>query len=431
MREDCAVADSCLVAAPLSALPLRDAMTRCWFVLPSLVVLALSPGGCRRSEPTSDTAQRVVVSVSEPIGRSVVDYAQFTGRTEAVNSVEITSRVTGYLWKTPFKEGSEVHTGEVLCEIDPRTYQAEYDAAKGQLEAAQAKYQLAKAENARAKSLYQINPQAISLKELDQHQAEEDAAEADVVAARSSMEVYKLNLDFCKITSPIDGRVGRYDVTIGNLVTQNVTQLTTVVSQDPVYAYFNIDEQTMLTALRNLYSGKQPPLESRKVIVGMELQDETGFPHSGLINFANNTVDPSTGTLTVRAEFKNPPNEHGLRMLLPGMFVRIRLPLGLPTPSLLVAEQAIGTDQGQKFLYVVDLSDTVQYRRVTLGQLQSGGLRVIKTGLQAGDRVVISGLQLVRPGVKVQTENVPMTQSDTPETPSENSHAATQATGTS
>lgn len=369
------------------------------------------------------------MSVSDPIKRSVIDYAQFTGRTEAVDSVDITSRVTGYLWKTPFKEGSEVKKGQVLCEIDPRTYQAEYDAAQGQVEAAEAKYNLAKAEDARAKALYELNPEAISLKELDQHQAEEDAAAADVVAAKSAMEVHRLNLEFCHIISPIDGRVGRYQVTIGNLITQNATVLTTVVSQDPMYVYFNIDEQTMLTALRNLYSGTLPPLESRKVIVGMELQDETNFPHSGLVNFANNAVDASTGTLTVRAEFKNPPNEHGLRMLLPGMFVRIRLPLGLPTPSLLVAEQAIGTDQGQKFLYVVDLSDTVQYRRVTLGQLQSNGLRVIKDGLQTGDRVVVSGLQLVRPGMKVQTESVPMTKPDTPEPAADNAHAASQATG--
>lgn len=391
------------------------------FVLLSLFVPALSSGGCHRSELSSDASQTVVVSVSDPVERSVVDYAQFTGRTEAVNSVEITSRVTGYLWKTPFKEGSEVETGQVLCEIDPRTYQAEYDAAQGQVEAAEAKYRLAKAENARAKNLYEINPEAISLKQLDQHQAEEDAAAADVVAAKSSMEVYKLNLDFCKIMSPIDGRVGRYEVTIGNLVTQNVTPLTTVVSQDPIYVYFNIDEQTMLAALRNLYSGALPPLESRKVTVGMELQDETGFPHPGTVDFANNTVDPSTGTLTMRAEFKNPPNEHGLRMLLPGMFVRIRLPLGMPTHSLLVAEQAVGTDQGQKFLYVVDRDGNVQYRRVTLGQLQSDGLRVIKQGLQPGDRVVVSGLQLVRPGMKVQTETVPMTKPDTIAPPAEKS----------
>lgn len=387
-----------------------------------------SLAGCHRSELTANDAQTVVVSVSRPIECDVVEYAEFTGRTEAVDSVEIKSRVTGYLMKTPFKEGSEIRSGQVLCEIDPRTYQAEYDAARGQLEAAQAKLQLAEVENARAKSLYELNPKAISLKALDQHQAEENAAAADVEAARSSMEVYKLNLEFCHITSPISGRVGRYQVTIGNLVTQNVTPLTTVVSQDPIYVYFNIDEQTMLTAVRNLYYGKLPPLTSRKVKVGMELQDESGFPHSGIVNFANNTVDPSTGTLTVRAEFENPPNEHGLRMLMPGMFVRIRLPLDLPTPALLVAERAVGTDQGQKFLYVVDKNDTVQYRSITLGQLQGDGLQVVKHGLQPDDRVVVSGLQLVRPGMKVHSQTVSMTEPDTL-VPKDVSHEKAEAAG--
>ncbi len=390
------------------------------------VALVTSVTGCHRSETFDKGSQTVVVSISRPIERDAVEYAEFTGRTEAVDSVEIKPRVTGYLLKTPFKEGSEVKVGNVLCEIDPRTYQAEYDAAKGQLEAAEAKLALAKAENARAKSLYELNPQAISLKALDQHQAAENSAAADVVAARSSMEVYKLNLDFCQITSPIAGRVGRYEVTIGNLVTENVTTLTTVVSQDPMYVYFNIDEQTMLTALRNLYSGKLPPLASRKVTVGMELQDEVGFPHSGILNFANNTVDPSTGTLSVRAEFANPPNAHRLRMLMPGMFVRIHLPLDLPTPSLLVAERAVGTDQGQKFLYVVEKNNTVQYRHVTLGQLQGNGLQVVKEGLQPDDRVVVSGLQLVRPGMKVQSETVSMTEPDTL-APKDNSPAKTNA----
>lgn len=417
-----------LLVASLLAIQTHRAMTHRRLLLPMLLILAASLDGCLHSETTSDASHAVVVSVSQPIERSVVEYAQFTGRTEAVNSVAIMSRVTGFLWKTPFKEGSAVKAGQVLCEIDPRTYQAEYDAAHGQAEAAKAKLRLAQTENARAKELYQINPQAISLKQLDQHQAEEEAAAADVVAAVSEMEVEKLHLDFCKIYSPIDGRVSRYDVTVGNLVTQNVTQLTTVVSQDPVYVYFPIDEQTMLTALRNLYKGELPPLTSRKVAVGMALQDETGFPHHGIVDFANNQVDSSTGTLTLRAEFDNPANEHGLRMLMPGMFVRVRLPLSLPAPSLLVAERAIGTDQAQKYLYVVGDDDTVQYRRVTLGQPQDDALRVIKQGLHFGDRVVVSGLQLVRPGMKVRTESVPMTKPDAI-APSDDSQPATKASG--
>ena len=159
------------------------------------------------------------VSVAKPIQREVTNYAQFVGRTEAVNSVEIKARVTGYLNKTPFQEGSMVRADKVLCEIDPRTYQAQLDAALGQLQATQAKYELAKTENERSKDLYKENPKAISLKALDQHQASEDAAAAEVVAAKSTVEVYRLNVEFTKVTSPISGRVGRYQVAIGNLVT--------------------------------------------------------------------------------------------------------------------------------------------------------------------------------------------------------------------
>jgi multidrug efflux system membrane fusion protein len=384
-----------------------------WRIVLLLPCILAAVSGCRRPIPASEAAGPITVSVSEPIQRDVTDFAQFTGQTAAVNSVEIKSRVTGYLLKTPFKEGSEIKVGDMLCEIDPQTYQAQLNVAQGQLLAAEAKLKLAKTENERAKSLYQENPKAISLKALDQHQAEEDSAAADVVAAKSSVEVYQLNVKFTKITSPIDGRIGRYLVTTGNLVTENVTTLTTIVSDEPIYAYFNIDEQTMLRILRSLYKGTLPPLSSRKVRVNMGLQDEGAFPHQGTADFANNTVDPSTGTLTVRAVFKNPANTDGIRLLMPGMFVRIQLPLGLPAPAVLVAAQAVGTDQGQKYLYVVDDGNTVHYRQVTLGPLQDDGMRVITEGLKRGESVIVSGLQLVRPGMKVKTEKVSMTMHDT------------------
>ena len=300
-----------------------------------------------------------------------------------------------------------VKAGEVLCEIDPRTYQAQLDAALGQLQATQAKYELAKTENERSKDLYKENPKAISLKALDQHQASEDAAAAEVVAAKSTVEVYRLNVEFTKVTSPISGRVGRYQFTIGNLVTENATTLTTVVSQDPIYVYFNIDEQTMLSLARGFFEGKLPPLSSRQIKVDMGLQDESGFPHQGTADFADNVVDPTTGTLTMRASFDNPVR-NGVRLLLPGMFVRMRIPLGRPQQALLVADQAVGTDQTQKYVYVVDAAGTVQYRRVQLGSLQPDGLRVVTDGIAAGDQVIVSGLQLVQPTAKVKTEVVQM-----------------------
>lgn len=373
-----------------------------------LLFVSLATSGCGKAPATSDPSAPLSVSVSQPVERVVTDYAEFIGRTEAVDAVEIKARVTGYLLKAAFQEGSDVKSAQVLFEIDPRTYQAQLAAAEGQVEVAQTRHELAQAENARAKALYQDNPRAISLKALDQHQAAEDAAAAEVVAAKGSMEVYKLNLEFTKVTSPIDGRVGRNQVGIGNLVTENATTLTTVVSQDPIYVYFNIDERTMLEALRQLYAGKMPPLKDRKIQVLMGLQDDEGFPHEGVADYASNQVDASTGTLTLRAAFNNPKNEDGVRLFMPGLFVRVRLALNKPQPAILVAEAAIGTDQDRRFVYVVDDADTVVTRTVTLGALQMDGLRVVKTGLKSNETVLVSGIQLVRSGEKVNPRKIPM-----------------------
>lgn len=374
---------------------------------PGIVLLILSIAnlcGCKQSVTEDNKTGPVTVTVAPPISREVTDFAEYVGRTEAVNFVEIKARVTGYLQATPFKEGSEVRKGEELALIDPRPYQAQLDASAGELQANEAKYKLAKTENERAKALFKENPKAISSKSLDQHQAEEDAAAAAVVASRSGMEVYQLNLDFTKIESPIAGRVGRYQVTVGNLVTENTTTLTTVVSQDPMYVYFNVDEPTIRDTLRKLMAGELPTPVSGKVRVGMEMPDEIGFPRTGAVDFADNTIDPLTGTITMRASFPNPANDAGIRMMLPGMFVRIRLPLGRPHNAFLIAEQAIGTDQGQKYVYVVDENDKVQYRSVSLGQLQDDGLRVVSEGLKPGDRVILQGLQLVRPKDTVKVD---------------------------
>lgn len=373
-----------------------------------LAIFCLLSVGCRKSSVLTESTGPLTVSISRPVQREVTDYAQFIGRTEAVDAVELKARVTGYLLKAELREGAEVKAGDLLFEIDPRTYQAQVDAAKGEVQVAQTKYELAKTENERAKALYQENPRAISLKALDQHQAEEDAAAAQVVAATANMAVYELNLQFTKITSPIDGRVGRNQVGVGNLVTENATTLTTVVSQDPIYVYFNIDEKNMLDALRRIYAGKMPPLRERKVPVEMGLQDDNGFPLRGVADFANNQVDASTGTLTLRAAFENPPNKNGLRLLMPGLFVRVRLAMDTPRQSLLVTEAAIGNDQSQRFVYVVDQSNVVRSRQVTLGALQDDGLRVVKTGISADDTVIVSGLQLVRPGETVKTDLIAM-----------------------
>jgi membrane fusion protein, multidrug efflux system len=348
------------------------------------------------------------VSVSQPIVRDVTDYVDFTGRTEAPFSVDIRPRVTGYLVKMPFVEGAEVKENDLLFEIDPRPYQAQLDKAEGDVTLAEAKLKLAKADNARAKTISKMNAGAISQQDLDKYEAAQEEAAAEVIATKASLEGYKINLAFCKVLSPINGRISRYYLTLGNLANQDQTLLTTVVSQDPMYAYFDIDELTMLQLLRTMMSNSEDLLKEKKIHVFMGLADEEGFPHEGYINFANNVVSASTGTITVRGVFANPLTKSNKRLLRPGMFVRIRLPTGAPHKAVLVSEQALGTDQGRKYLLVVDDKSAVQYRPVTVGPLQDDGLRVIETGLKPGEWVVVNGLQLVRPRMEVKVEQEPM-----------------------
>ncbi len=211
------------------------------------------------------------------------------------------------------------------------------------------------------------------------------------------MEIYTLQHDFTRVTSPIDGQISRYYLTLGNLVNQDPTLLTTVVSVDPMYAYFEMDEPTLLRTRKAINEGKIKLPADHSLPVLMGLQGEEGFPHKGVINFVNNQFNPTTGSILVRGVFPNPRPERGERLLSPGMFVRIRLPIGLPHPALLVVDRSIGSDQGMKFVYVLDADNKVQYRRVTTGALQDDGLRVIEQGLEPDDWVVVGGLQQVRP----------------------------------
>lgn len=375
-----------------------------------LIALALISAhcGCKAKAETPPPAPPPSVVVSTPIERSVTDYVDFTGRTEAPFSVDIRPRVTGYLVKMPFTEGTEVKTGDLLFEIDPRPYQADLDRAQGDVVLNEAKLKLAKADNARAKSIAMVNSGAISKQDLDKYQAAEEEAVAAVEASKANLEGYKINLEFTRVTSPIDGRVGRYNLTIGNLVNADTTLLTTVVSQDPIYVYYDVDELTLLRLMRRLMASNADPLPLKKFPVYMGLADEDGFPHVGYINFANNVVNASTGTITVRGVFENPATPSTRRLLKPGMFVRVRFPNGEPHSALLVSEKALGTDQGRKYLLVVNDKNIVEYRPVTTGPLQDDGLRVIESGLKVGERVIVSGLQFARPKAEVRVELQPM-----------------------
>jgi membrane fusion protein, multidrug efflux system len=255
----------------------------------------------------------------------------------------------------------------------------------------------------------------ISQQEFDQNKSAEDQAVAMLDSARANLEIYRLNLQYTHVTSPIDGQVSRYFLTLGNLINQDQTLLTTVVSLDPIYAFFDVDQRNLLRIRRAINEGKLPsrrvsqpnePQVQIPVLLGMP--GEQTFPYTGYINFANNQLNPNTGSIAVRGVFDNPKPPNGVRLMLPGMFVRIRLPLGPPHPALLVIDRAIQSDQGQKYVYVVNAANKTEYRQVVTGALQSDGLRAISSGLTKDDWVVIGAIQQFRPNMQVKTEQTAM-----------------------
>lgn len=381
-----------------------------WILGPSLLMaVAIVLCGCEGKRSTVARAEEVVVPVSQPVQREVTDYVDFTGRISAVQSVDIRPRVTGYLTKMPFKEGAEVEAGELLFEIDPRPYQSQVESYQSQVNLYQAQLKLAKTLYARDVSINQRVPNSISQQQLDQDHAAVEEAEARVESFEKSLEIYKLNVEFTRVLSPINGQVSRYYLTLGNLVNQDTTLLTTVVSVDPMYAYFEMDEPTLLRIRRAANEGRIKFDEDEMTMpVLMGLQGEEGFPQKGTVNFINNQVNPTTGSILVRGVFPNPAPKGGQRLLTPGMFVRIRLPIGEPHPARLVIDRAVSSDQGLKYVYVLDAENKVQYRRVTTGPLQEDGLRVIEQGLEANDWVVVGALQQIRPRLPAKSERIPM-----------------------
>jgi multidrug efflux system membrane fusion protein len=348
--------------------------------------------------------------VAHPLLRKVTDYAEFTGRTDAKETVSIRARVTGYLLPLQFKDGTEVNEGDTLFEIDPRPYQAQLDEAISQVKINEASLNLAQVTYDRDKAVLGQSPGAISKQQLDQDAATVTEAEARLKSAKASTEVYKLNLDFTKVTAPISGRVSRAYYTKGNLVIQDQTLLTTIVSLDPMFAYFDMDEPTLLRIQQGINSGLiERVKDSADIPVDMALQGETNYPHRGKFSFINNVVNASTGSISARGEFENKKSPEGVRLLLPGMFVRIRLPIGQAHDAILVIDSALASDQGLKYVYVVDPKskkvdpDTkkvtwqVQYRRVQTGPLQPDGMRVIREGLKTDELIVVGGLQQVQP----------------------------------
>jgi RND family efflux transporter MFP subunit len=364
----------------------------------------LGLAGCSRPSSEGPEAAPIPVTISHPVEGYVTDYADFTGRTAAVDSVEVRARVWGYLEKVHFKEGALVKAGDVLFEIDPRTYRAALAQAEGNLASMQARVRRLDADLARARRALELR--ALSPEDYERIEGDRGEAVGSVEALRGTVQQAKLDLGYTKILAPVSGRVSRYVVTQGNLIQSGQngsgTLLTTIVSVDPMYAYFDVDEHTALRVRKLVREGKSDSPRDGGYPVSLGLANEEGYPHQGTINFADNQVNPRTGTIRVRGVF---PNKE--QVLLPGLFARVRTPIGRPHRALLVSDRALDTDQGQKILYVVNEKNEVVSRPVRLGALHDG-LREITDGLKPGERVIVNGLQQVRPGLTVEPKLVDM-----------------------
>lgn len=366
----------------------------------------------------------VPVVVTPVILRSHTDFEDFTGRIEAMERIELRARVTGYLQKVDFKEGVDVKKGDLLFEVDARSYKAEFDRTESKVNEANVRVKRVKADYERARVL-RAN-RSISQEEFDKVAGDYNEAVAGVDVSVASREVAKTNLDWTKVYAPMNGLTSRAMIDPGNLVKADETILTTIVSLDPIYAYFDVDERTMLRIRRLIREGKVKSSKETEVNVSLALSDEDEFTHVGTINFVENRLDPTTGTLRIRAIFPNPK-----RLLSPGLFVRVRLPIGVPHTVCIIKEIAIGSDQGQKYVYVVGKDNEVSKRTIIAGpqlrafrvveapkykqkkdgkfELTEDGKKTIVEGLEEGEKVIVNGLQRVRPRTKVdaKVEEIP------------------------
>ena len=345
------------------------------------------------------------VDVAQVVARQVTEFDEFTGRFEAIQRVEIRPRVSGYISSVNFTEGREVKKGDVLFVIDPRPYEATYKHDKALLDQAHSQATLAQSERVRATKL--LESHAISQEEYDSRAASLEQANANVEAAQAALDSAALDLSFTRVTAPIDGRISRALITLGNLVTAGQTELTTLVSLDPIYVRFDGDEQAYLKYIKLAREAAQAKSKTNEagttgseVMVG--LANESGYPHQGVMVFVDNELDPTTGTIRGRAKLDN----HD-RAFTPGLFARVKLMGSNQYNALLINDSAVGTDQTVRYVLVVGADNKVEYRPVKLGPIIDG-LRVVTDGLKAGETIVVSGLQRVRPGSPVTPARVAM-----------------------
>ncbi|HEV7867868.1 MAG TPA: efflux RND transporter periplasmic adaptor subunit [Chthoniobacteraceae bacterium] len=370
-----------------------------YFVLALGLILQ---AGCRKAATAAVTGPAAVV-VAHPVPKKLIEWDQFTGRLGAVASVEVRARVSGYLESTHFKEGTEVKEGDLLFVVDPRRYNAELAGAQAELARAQAGLELATAEAGRAGRLVQTR--AISAEESDVKVKSQQQAQATLASAQAALDAAKLEVEFTRVTAPISGRVGRKLVTEGNLITggpNGATVLTTIVALDPIYCYFDVDERSALKYRQLVKDGKRESALFHPIPAQMGLANEEGFPKEGEIDFVDNELSATTGSIRARGVFGNKD-----RLMAPGFFARLRIPGSGEYEAMLVRDTAIGSDQGRPFVYVVGEDGKATQRRVVTGPLEDG-LRIVREGLKVEDSVVINGLMAIRPGVVVKAEQAEM-----------------------
>ncbi len=356
-----------------------------------------------------------VVTVAPVQQEEIVEWDEFTGRTAAIENVEVRPRVSGHIEAVKFQSGQLVKKGDVLFEIDSRWHKAEFDRRAAEYE--QAKVKLANAEREAKRTKQLLANKAISTEESEQREARFQEAKAGLLVAEAARDTAKLDLEYTQIRSPIDGRVSRALVTEGNYVSGmagNGTVLTTIVSVDPVHVYADVDENSLLKFNALSRSGKMSSNGDGKIPVELQLADEETFLHRGTIESFDNKVDPNTGSILLRAVF---PNTDG--RIVPGLFARIRIPASEKHTVVLIDETAIGTDQAQKFVLTLSTTNTVQYRPVKLGPLIQGK-RLVRDGLKPGEQIVVNGLQRVRPGMPVQPQQAVAAKSSGVETAKQN-----------
>jgi len=385
-----------------------------WRFGAACLLLLISLSACKPASLSTSPATPPpppAVTVAIPIGQRIIDWDEFTGRLASREQVEIRAQVSGYLTKVSFVEGGEVKAGDLLVAIDPRPYEASVQRAEAILAEARTQAELAAIQGKNAEALRR--DQAISLEESERRLKTVSAGEAAVRGAEAALRSAQLDLEFTEIRAPISGRISYARVTEGNLVSgggKDATLLTTIVALDPIYCYIEVDERSSLK-YRQLYkNGQRDSALFQKIPAEMALVNETDWPHLGQIDFVDNALNPETGTILARAVF---PNED--RLMAPGFFAKVRIPGSAEYDALLVRDAAIADDQGSAYVWVIDAEQKASYRPVELGPL-TNGLRVIRKGLAAGERIVIEGIMSVRNGMTVAPQEVDMTPSSPAQT---------------